>query len=639
MAGVQISRAWVGISGSNVRSFNSRGVVAVAGKDREITREDVTRVIDAARGVQIPQDHEVVHVLPREFAVDGQDGVATRSAWSAPARGDVHVVTAPVAVTQNIVTCMNKAGIEVVQLVLEQFAAAEAVLTPDEKELGICLVDIGGGTTEVAVYQKGAIAHTAVIPIGGDHFTNDLAVVLRAPITDAERIKKKYGCALRDAVGEDEMVEVPMVGGRAPKLCPRTTLADILQPRAEELLGLIHEDIQRLGVDKEIRSGVVLTGGGAGARGHRRDRRGHLRRSGAPGRPGGSRRARRRRLASGVGHRDRAPPLWSPLQAGAARGRRAFFQRGRTRSRDSSGISFDGAGKTTTSGGRGGPMIEFVDDDSRKLSIELDGGDASPATIRVIGIGGGGSNAVNRMIPAGVRGVEYFACNTDLQALRKCARAEQAPDRRAADQGARRRRGSRRRPKRRARGSGEARAGRAGRRHGLPRDGTRAGAPARARARSSPSSRPRPGALAVAVVTKPFEFEGKKRMRQAERASRELRDHVDTLITIPNQRLLAFVERNTPLQESFKIADDVLRQAIQGISDLINCPGEINLDFADVRKIMSDMGRALMGTAVGRGREPGDPRGPGRDLLAPARGRLDRGRARRAHQHHGRRAT
>jgi cell division protein FtsA len=264
MAGVQIARAWVGVSGSNVRSFNSRGVVAVAGKDREITKEDVARVIDAARGVQIPQDHEVIHVVAREFAVDGQDGVADPVGMiGVRLEVDVHVVTAPVAVTQNIVTCANKAGIEVVQLVLEQFAAAEAVLTPDEKELGIGLVDIGGGTTEVAIYHKGSIAHTAVIPIGGDHFTNDLAVVLRAPITDAERIKKKFGSALRSGVGEDEMVEVPMVGGRAPKLCPRTTLADILQPRAEELLGLIREDLERLGLEKEIRSGMVLTGGGA----------------------------------------------------------------------------------------------------------------------------------------------------------------------------------------------------------------------------------------------------------------------------------------------------------------------------------------------------------------------------------------
>jgi cell division protein FtsA len=264
MAGVQISRAWVGVSGSNVRSFNSRGVVAVAGKDREINRDDVARVIAAARGVQIPQDHEVVHVVPRDFTVDGQDGVGDPVGMVGQRlEADVHVVTAPVAVTQNVVTCMNKAGIEVVQLILEQFAAAEAVLTPDEKELGIALVDIGGGTTELAVYHRGSIAHTAVIPIGGDHFTNDLAVVLRAPITDAERIKKKFGCALRSAVGEDEMVEVPMVGGRAPKLCPRTTLAEILQPRAEELLGLVREDLQRLGLEKEIRSGVVLTGGGA----------------------------------------------------------------------------------------------------------------------------------------------------------------------------------------------------------------------------------------------------------------------------------------------------------------------------------------------------------------------------------------
>jgi cell division protein FtsA len=258
MAGVQISRSWVGVSGSHVRSFNSRGVVAVAGKDREITKEDVARVIDAARGVQIPQDHEVVHVVPRDFAVDGQDGVADPLGMiGSRLEADVHVVTAPVAVTQNIVTCMNKAGIEVVQLVLEQFAAAEAVLTPDEKELGICLVDIGGGTTEVAVYQKGTIVHTAVIPIGGDHFTNDLAVVLRAPITDAERLKKKYGCALRTAVSEDEMVEVPMVGGRAPKLCPRTTLADILQPRAEGVVE-IAEGI----FDGPVRRGVPSGVGG-----------------------------------------------------------------------------------------------------------------------------------------------------------------------------------------------------------------------------------------------------------------------------------------------------------------------------------------------------------------------------------------
>ena len=246
-------------------------------------------------------------------------------------------------------------------------------------------------------------------------------------------------------------------------------------------------------------------------------------------------------------------------------------------------------------------MIEFLDDDSTsKLSIELDGGDASPANIRVIGVGGGGSNAVNRMISAGVRGVEYFACNTDLQALRRC----NAPNKLQIGGGL-------------TKGLGAGADPDVGRNAALEDQdrlahavegadmvflamglggGTGSGAgPIIAKLAAEA------GALAVACVTKPFEFEGKKRMRQAERASRELREHVDTLITIPNQRLLAFVERNTGLQESFKIADDVLRQAIQGISDLINCPGEINLDFADVRKVMSDMGRALMGTAVADG--------------------------------------
>jgi cell division protein FtsZ len=245
-------------------------------------------------------------------------------------------------------------------------------------------------------------------------------------------------------------------------------------------------------------------------------------------------------------------------------------------------------------------MIEFVGDDSRRLNIELEGGDASPATIKVIGIGGGGCNAVNRMIAAGVRGVEYFACNTDLQALRRASAPMKVQI------------GSRL-----TKGLGAGADPDVGRNAALEDQeklaaamkgsdmvflaaglggGTGSGAGPIIAKLAAES-----GALTVAVVTKPFEFEGKKRMRQADRASRELREHVDTLITIPNQRLLSFIERHTPLYDSFKIADDVLRQAIQGISDLINCPGEINLDFADVKKIMSDMGRALMGTAVAEG--------------------------------------
>jgi cell division protein FtsZ len=245
-------------------------------------------------------------------------------------------------------------------------------------------------------------------------------------------------------------------------------------------------------------------------------------------------------------------------------------------------------------------MIDFVGDEERGIAIELDGGDASPATIKVLGIGGGGSNAVNRMIQAGVRGVEYIACNTDLQALRRA----HAPTKLQIGG-------------RLTKGLGAGADPDVGRNAALEDQeklaavlkgadmvflaagmggGTGSGAGPIIAKLAAES-----GALTVAVVTKPFEFEGRKRMRQADRAARELRDHVDTLITIPNQRLLSFVEKNTPLAAAFKTADDVLRQAIQGISDLINCPGEINLDFADVRKIMSDMGRALMGTAVADG--------------------------------------
>jgi cell division protein FtsA len=264
MAGAQITRAYAGLSGSAVRSFNSRGVVAVSGKAREISRDDIARVVDAAKSVQVPQDHEIVHAIPREFSVDGQEGIADPLGMvGARLEANVHIVTAPIAVSQNLAACLNKSGIEVVELVLEQFAAAEAVLTADEKELGVCLADIGGGTTEVALYEKGSIAHTVVLPVGGDHFTNDLAVVLRTPIPDAERIKRKSGSTLRSSVSEEEMVEVPMVGGRTPKLCPRTMLADILQPRAEELMGLIRDEVKRLGLDAELRSGYVLTGGGS----------------------------------------------------------------------------------------------------------------------------------------------------------------------------------------------------------------------------------------------------------------------------------------------------------------------------------------------------------------------------------------
>ena len=251
MAGAQVERAVVGVAGPSVKSFNSRQGVAVSAKNREICREDIARALDAARSAPIPSDFEILHVLPREFVVDGQDGVADPLGMvGSRLEADVHVITLPVATTQNLLNCINRAGIEVIEMVLEPLAAGAAVLTPDEKELGVVLADIGGGTTEIAVWRQGALVHTSVLAIGGDHFTNDLAVVLKTPVPDAERIKKKSGAALVALVSEDEMVDV-------------RRLAEILQPRAEELLTMLWEEATRDNPAQELRAGLVLTGGGA----------------------------------------------------------------------------------------------------------------------------------------------------------------------------------------------------------------------------------------------------------------------------------------------------------------------------------------------------------------------------------------
>ena len=265
MAGVQVERAVAGVAGPSVRSFNSRQVVAVSAKNREISREDIARALDAARSVPIPSEFEILHVLPREFVVDGQDGVADPLGMvGSRLEADVHVITLPVATTQNLLNCINRAGIEVIEMVLEPLAAGAAVLTPDEKELGVVLADIGGGTTEIAVWRQGALVHTSVLGIGGDHFTNDLAVVLKTPVPDAERIKKKYGAALVALVGEDETVDVPLTGGRGVQPVSRRRIAEILQPRTEELLTMLWEEATRDNPAQELRAGLVLTGGGAG---------------------------------------------------------------------------------------------------------------------------------------------------------------------------------------------------------------------------------------------------------------------------------------------------------------------------------------------------------------------------------------
>lgn len=264
VANVPVESALIGVAGSHVRGVNSRGGVTLGNRARDIEREDVRRAIDAARNITLPEDREVLHVLPHEFIVDAQDGI--RDALGMVGQrleANVHLVTSSVAATQNLVTAANRAGILVNDTVLEPLASAEACLTQDERELGCCLLDIGGGTTELIVYGGGVVRHSSAVPIGGDHFTNDLAVGLRTPIPEAERIKRRQGCAASSLLREDASIEIASVGDRPPRTIFVRMLTDIIEPRAVELLTLIREDLRRAGLDRQIPAGFVLAGGGA----------------------------------------------------------------------------------------------------------------------------------------------------------------------------------------------------------------------------------------------------------------------------------------------------------------------------------------------------------------------------------------
>lgn len=262
MAGVEIESVFTGIAGGHIKSFNSRGVVAVSNKSREITSNDVDRVIDAARAISIPIDREVIHVIPQEFIVDDQDGIKDPIGMSGVRlESEVHIITGAIASIENIIKSVNRAGYEVEDIVLEPLASAEALLTEEEKELGVVLVDLGGGTVDVIMFLKGAIWHTGVISLGGNHITNDVAIGLRTPIQSAEIIKKRYGCALVDMVDGEEIIEVPGVGGRTPKKTARRLLAEVIQPRMEEIFELVKREMKMSGFDEMIGAGAVLTGG------------------------------------------------------------------------------------------------------------------------------------------------------------------------------------------------------------------------------------------------------------------------------------------------------------------------------------------------------------------------------------------
>jgi cell division protein FtsA len=266
MADCKIRDVWTGIAGSHIRSFNSHGMVAI--KDREVAQSDVDRVVETAKAIPIPTDQQILHVLNQEFVIDGQEDVREPLGMSGVRlEVKVHIVTGAVSAAQNIMKCARRCGLEVNDLILQPLASAIAVLSEDEKDLGVCLVDIGGGTSDIAVFTQGAIRHTAVIPIAGDQITNDIAMALRTPTKEAEEIKRRYGCALRELADPQEMVEVPGVGERGSKKMSRQTLAEVIEPRAEELYSLIQAELRRSGFEELLSSGIVITGGSAAMQG------------------------------------------------------------------------------------------------------------------------------------------------------------------------------------------------------------------------------------------------------------------------------------------------------------------------------------------------------------------------------------
>jgi len=262
MADCSIAEVYAGIAGSHIRSLNSSGMVAI--KEKEVTQADIDRVIETAKAIAIPNDQQVLHILPQEFIVDGQEDVREPLGMSGVRlEVKVHIVTGAVSAVENITKCVRRCGLEVLDVMLQPLASALAVLNDDEKELGVCLMDIGGGTTDLAVFTGGAIRHTAVIPIAGDQVTNDIAMTLRTPTKEAEELKVRHGCALRQLADPNDVIEVPGVGERGPRKLSRQMLAEVIEPRIEELYTLAQAELRRSGLEELLSSGIVLTGGSA----------------------------------------------------------------------------------------------------------------------------------------------------------------------------------------------------------------------------------------------------------------------------------------------------------------------------------------------------------------------------------------
>lgn len=265
MADCKITTVYTGIAGGHIRSSNAHGMIKI--KDKEVSQADVVRAIETASSISLPGDQQILHILEQEFSIDGQEGIKKPLGMSGMRlEVEIHIVTGAVSAVQNILKCIHRCGLEVHEMMLQPLASSKAVLADDERELGVCLIDIGGGTTDVAIFTGGAIRHTAVIPIAGDQITNDIAMALRTPTKDAEDIKIKYGCALRQ-LAPDAPIEVPGVGERGSRMLSRQTLAEVIEPRIEELYSLVQTELRRSGFEDALSSGIVITGGSSAMQG------------------------------------------------------------------------------------------------------------------------------------------------------------------------------------------------------------------------------------------------------------------------------------------------------------------------------------------------------------------------------------
>ena len=599
MAGCRIHSVYAGIAGSHIRSLNSHGVAEI--RDKEVSADDIERAVNAARAMPIPSDQKVLHVLPQEYAIDGQSGIREPIGMSGVRlEVNVHVVTASQSAADNVIKCVKRCGLAVDDLILEQLASAHAVLTEDEKGLGVCLVDIGGGTTDIAVYHEGSIRYTKSIPIAGDQITNDIAVTMRTPTQFAEEIKVKYACALGMLANADETIEVPSVGDRPPQ-APRPPVPG--RDRRTALPRAVRAGARRAAPRRfrqRARRGRAAGGRGAHRRqledgGRHRPGRGAVPRAGPARRTAARHRPRRRRAQPDPRHRRGSPDL---RRAPGRRAQRAAAGRGhRIGHHEVEGMvprgTLNPERRLGNSKARGGSDMS--------MKYELMEGVPQNAVIKVIGVGGGGCNAVQHMVAQGVVGVEFIGMNTDAQALaRMNARTLQLGTNLTKGLGA----GSDPGKGREAALEDRERiadvirdadmvfvtAGMGG--------GTGTGAaPVVAQVAKDL------GILTVAVVTKPFAMERRKRMEVAITGIDELSKYVDSLITIPNEKLLTVLAKDTTLQQAFGKVNEVLHGAVRGIADLITQTGDMNVDFADVRTVMSEMGMAMMGTGRASGHE------------------------------------